>query len=167
MDALEGDPSFEEGGNPFTLNLFMAALDPVLLDTYACSLLGLKPSDVPYIKDAVNLGVGRSVVSAETLHTLNKGEGLTSLQKSSLADTFSRHIHEKGACSACFAALIQALRLMEKERLPLPKTICIGQGFKKESVNSPGVGDCLSGSASFAPGCPPKTCEIVNFLKNQ
>ncbi len=37
VDAMEGDPSFEEGGNPFTLNLFMAALDPVLLDRWTGS----------------------------------------------------------------------------------------------------------------------------------
>jgi uncharacterized protein (DUF362 family) len=167
VDALEGDPGFEEGGNPFTLNLFMAALDPVLVDTYACSLLGLKPSQVPYIKKAAFLGVGSESLSAGTLHALNKGEGLNSLQGSQLAATLAGHIHEKGACSACFASLTQALKQMQEQGLPLPGRVNIGQGFKKGTVDGLGVGDCLAGCASFVPGCPPKPHEIVWFLTNQ
>ena len=102
VDALQGDLNFEEGGNPFTLNFFMAALDPVLLDGYAC-----------------------------------------------------------------FSSLTQALKQMQEERLPLPEKVCIGQGFKKKTLDGPGVGDCLSGCASFVPGCPPEPYEIVNYLKNQ
>jgi len=166
VDAMNGDPDFEEGGNPFTLNLFMAALDPVLLDTYACSLLGLKPSDVPYIKKAAMLGAGSDTLSAETLHALNKGEGLQNLQRSPFAAALSGHIYEKGACSACFASLIQALKQMQEEGLPLPETVRIGQGFKKETSDGPGVGDCLSKCTAFVPGCPPGPHEIVDFLKN-
>jgi len=167
VDALQGDPTFEEGGNPFTLNLFMAALDPVLLDSYACSLLGLKPSDVPYIKKAALLGVGSEALSAGTLHALNKGEGLGSLQRSPLAASLSGHIHEKGACSACFASLTQALKQMQEQGLPLPGKVSIGQGFKKKTVDGLGVGDCLAGCSSFVPGCPPKPHEIISHLKNQ
>ena len=166
MDALEGDLNFEEGGNPFTLNLFMAALDPVLLDSYACSLLGLKTSDVPYIKKAALLGVGSAALGAGTQHALNKGEGLGSLQRSPLAAALSAHIHEIGACSACFASLTQALKQMQEEGLPLPETIRIGQGFREKISDGLGVGDCLSRCSSFVPGCPPEPCEIVHYLKN-
>lgn len=166
VDALQGDPNFEEGGNPFTLNLFMAALDPVLLDSYACSLLGLKTSDVPYIQKAALLGVGSADLSAGTLHALNKGEGLGSLQRSPLAASLSGHIHEKGACSACFASLTQALKQMQEQGLPLPGTVNIGQGFKKKTFVGLGIGDCLVGCSSFVPGCPPKPHEILFHLKN-
>jgi uncharacterized protein (DUF362 family) len=166
VDALAGDPDFEEGGNPFTLNLFMAALDPVLLDTYACSLLGLTTSAVPYIKKAALLGVGSDTLSPDTLEALNRGKGLGSLQRSSLAVALSDHIDEKGACSACFASLTQALKQVKEEGLPLPETIRLGQGFKEKMVEGLGVGDCLSGSSFFVPGCPPKVHEIVKFLKN-
>lgn len=167
VDALQGDPDFEEGGNPLTLNLFMAALDPVLLDSYACSLLGLKTSDVAYIEKAALLGVGSTAMSVDTLQALNKGEGLCSLQRSSLAAMFSGHITEKGACSACFSSLIQALKQMQEEGLPLPETVCIGQGFRGERSDGLGVGDCLSGCSSFVPGCPPGPHEIANYLKNR
>jgi hypothetical protein len=56
---------------------------------------------------------------------------------------------------------------MKEERLPLPETVCIGQGFKKKTLDRPGVGDCLSGCSSFVPGCPPEPYKIVNYLKNQ
>lgn len=166
VDALEGDPEFEEGGNPFTLNLFMAALDPVLLDSYACSLLGLKTSDVPYIEKSVRLGVGSDVITSDTLHSLNKGEGLDNLQRSSLAASLSQHIHEDGACSACFSSLTLALKQMQAQGFPLPESIRIGQGFRQKSPDGLGVGDCLSKCSSFVSGCPPEPLEIANYLKN-
>lgn len=167
VDALQGDPNFEEGGNPFTLNLFMAALDPVLLDSYACSILGLKTSDVPYIKKAALLGVGTADLSSETLHALNRGEGLSNLQRSPLAASLSGHIHAKGACSACFASLTQALKQMQEQGLTMPEKVSIGQGFKKKTFDGLGVGDCLVGCSSFVPGCPPRPHEIISLLKNQ
>jgi len=167
VDALNGDPEFEEGGNPFTLNLFMAAFDPVLLDSYACSLLGLKPSDVPYIHKAAALGVGCETVSSETLVALNKGKGLDNLQRSSLADELLDHICEKGACSACFASLIQALKLLQKQGVSLPGKLYIGQGLKEKNLQRSGVGDCLANASSFVAGCPPKSSEIFDYLKKK
>jgi uncharacterized protein (DUF362 family) len=38
----------------------IASTDPVAADAFACSLLGLKPDDLPYIKLAQNLGAGTS-----------------------------------------------------------------------------------------------------------
>jgi uncharacterized protein (DUF362 family) len=165
VDALEGDPDFEEGGNPQTLNLFMAALDPVLLDTYACSLLGLKISDVPYIQKAERLGAGISSMTGDTLVSLNKGEGFRSLQKSSLSREIAGHVYEKGACSACYASLMQGLKILKDQGSAIPETIMIGQGFKGWTGQGIGVGQCLSGCSSFAPGCPPEASDIVDFLK--
>ena len=58
IDHICGDPDFEEGGRPLTKNCIMAALDPVLADSYACYLLGYTADDVPYIRLAEELGVG-------------------------------------------------------------------------------------------------------------
>lgn len=167
VDALQGDPTFEEGGNPSFLNLFMAARDPVLLDSYACSLLGVSVSDVPYIQKAALLGVGSEIITADTLQALNKGEGLVSLQRSALAGGVSGHIDEKGACSACFASVVQALRQMQAQGIPLLEKIRIGQGFKGEPSDGPGAGDCLSRCTAFVPGCPPDSGKILAFLKNR
>jgi len=165
IDALEGDPDFEEGGNPQTLNMFMAALDPVLVDSYACTLLGLKVEDVPYIPKAECLGAGSTTLTAQTLIALNKGEGLGTLPRSSLARSLAGHVHEKGACSACYASLMQALKVMKEQGARLPETVLIGQGFRGRASGEPGIGQCLSGCSSFVPGCPPEASEIVEFLQ--
>ena len=58
MDHICGDLDFEEGGNPVVRNCVMAAADPVLVDSYACSLLHYTPDDVPYVRMAEQLGIG-------------------------------------------------------------------------------------------------------------
>ncbi|MDC7240281.1 MAG: DUF362 domain-containing protein, partial [Spirochaetales bacterium] len=166
VDALAGDPDFEEGGNPQTLNLFMAALDPVLLDSYGCSLLGLSTADVPYIAKAAALGAGSMNLNENILVNLNKGEGFGTLQRSSLARAYASHIHEKGACSACYASLVQALKVLDEEGFSIPGTVSIGQGFRGQQPDGPGIGNCLKGCSSFTPGCPPESSEIVEFLKH-
>ena len=166
VDALEGDPDFEEGGNPHTLNLFMAALDPVLLDSYGCSLMGLSTDDVPYIAKAAALGAGSMKLDESTLVNLNKGEGISALQRSSLAAAYAFRVNEKGACSACYASLIQALKILDQQGYSLPETVRIGQGFRGSQPDGPGIGNCLKGCVSFVPGCPPASGEIVNYLKN-
>ena len=167
VDALQGDPDFEEGGNPQTMNLFMAALDPVLVDSYACTLLGLSIEDVPYIKKGETLGAGISYVGSDTLLPLNKGEGFRSLQQSSLSRKLAGHVHEKGACSACYASLMQALKVLGEEGGTLPETVKIGQGFKGLQCEGIGIGLCLDGCASNVPGCPPSSSEITDFLKKR
>lgn len=165
VDALQGDPDFEEGGNPQTMNLFMAAIDPVLMDSYACTLLGLTIDDVPYISKGAALGAGIPHVGKDTLLPLNKGEGFSSLQRSSLSRQLAGHVHEKGACSACYASLMQALKVLEEEGSRLPETVKIGQGFKGVQTDGIGIGNCLSGCISNVPGCPPSSSEIAFFLK--
>ena len=39
-DGILGDLDFEEGGNPVRMNVMLAGADPVLIDSYAASLLG-------------------------------------------------------------------------------------------------------------------------------
>lgn len=161
VDALNGDPTFEEGGNPQTMNLFMAGTDPVLIDSYACSLLGLSPSEVPYIGLAQALGAGNVVTVQTEILSLNRGEGVALAQQNGLMRTLAKGITEKGACSACYANLIHALKGCTE---PLPKPIYIGQGFKNVTLEGWGIGDCLSHCTSHVKGCPPSPGQIKVFL---
>ena len=69
VDHICGDLDFEEGGNPVVRNCVMAALDPVLVDSYACSLLHYTPDDVPYVRMAEKLGAGSAdLESAEIIN---------------------------------------------------------------------------------------------------
>ena len=63
MDHICGDLDFEDGGNPVVRNCIMAAVDPVLVDAHAADLLYYKPSDIPYITMAEELGVGSADLS--------------------------------------------------------------------------------------------------------
>ena len=74
-DAICPDLTFEDGGNPVTLNTLLCAVDPVLLDAYACRLIGLKEESVPYIRIASECGVGkRDLSAAKVTHFLEKRE---------------------------------------------------------------------------------------------
>lgn len=165
VDGLQGDPDFEEGGNPCRMNLFLAGTDPVLMDSYVTGILGLKVRDVPYIGKAADLGVGTPLCDDSQLIYLNKGENLEGIERTALADRLGSYISEKSACSACYASLMQALSQLEKSG-DLPKeAVLIGQGYKGVSLKGYGVGQCLSGAEHFEKGCPPSVEDIVLFLK--
>ena len=165
VDGLQGDPDFEEGGNPLKMNLFLSAVDPVLIDSYVTGLLGLEISDVPYIGKAADLNVGQ-VLSADSVITyLNKGKDITSIERTALADRLGNHIKDNNACSSCYASLMQALVMMEKEG-DLPKeAVLIGQGYKDKKIPGIGIGSCLKEASNYIKGCPPSYEEILAFLK--
>ncbi len=165
VDGLQGDPDFEEGGNPLRMNLFLAGVDPVLMDSYVTGLLGLKTEHVPYIGKAAVLGVGVPLNENSVITYLNKGEGLPGIERTAQASRLGHFIREKSACSACYASLMQALSVMEQDgRLP-EHAIHIGQGYKGKTLDGYGVGVCLNGASESVPGCPPKVEDILAFLK--
>lgn len=165
VDGLQGDPGFEEGGNPFKRNLFLAAVDPVLTDSYVTTLLGLNPEDVPYIGMAAKLGVGSVMSKDSVLNYLNKGERVAGIKRSALADRLGACISEKSACSACYASLLQALVSLEREGELPAEQVLIGQGYKDKSITGKGIGKCLKGASSFVEGCPPSPKAIQYFLE--
>ncbi|MCK5153586.1 MAG: DUF362 domain-containing protein, partial [Spirochaetales bacterium] len=165
VDGLQGDPGFEEGGNPFKRNLFLAAVDPVLTDSYVTTLLGLNPEDVPYIGKAAILGAGSVMSNDSAINYLNKGEIIEGSKQSALADRFRIYINEKSACSACYASLVQALISLERDGDLSGEQVLIGQGYKDKSVIGKGIGVCLKGASSFVEGCPPSPKAIQHFLE--
>ncbi len=165
VDGLQGDPDFEEGGNPCRMNLFLAGIDPVLMDSYVTGILGLTVRDVPYIEKAAALGAGSVLTDKSRILFLNKGEKLEGIERTALADRLGGYIKEDSACSACYASLVQALSILEKQGKLPAEPVLIGQGYKGTNPEGIGVGQCLKGARSFVKGCPPSTEEIVNFLQ--
>lgn len=165
VDGLNGDPDFEEGGNPVRMDLFLAAVDPVLTDSYITALLGLDPEDVPYIGKAAELGVGSILSKDSVISYLNKGERIEGIKRSSLAARLRVYIHEKSACSACYASLLQALVSLERNGKLPDEQVLIGQDYKDKSVTGKGIGVCLNGASSFVEGCPPSPKAIQHFLE--
>ena len=164
IDHICGDLSFEEGGNPVVRNCVMAATDPVLVDSFVCSLLKYRIEDVPYIRMAEKLGVGSSDLLSLHLITC-EGTPYEDLPAQNLLDV-SYAVDEFDSCSACYGVLIPALERLKEENLleKLSVPVAIGQGHRKKTGKL-GVGTCTHGFLTSIPGCPPKEDDIYLALK--
>lgn len=164
IDHICGDLSFEEGGSPVTRNCIMAAVDPVLVDSYVCSLLGYETEEVEYIGLAESLGVGSSDLSQMRLITC-EGEPYEDLPARGILDV-SYAVDEVDSCSACYGVLIPVLGRLKTEGLldRLPGRIAIGQGHRGRK-GLLGIGNCTSGFDICVKGCPPKEEDIYRQLR--
>ena len=165
IDHICGDPDFEEGGNPLVRNCIMAALDPVLTDAYACSLLDVPVEDVGYIGMAEALGVGSADLSRLRLVTC-EGEPAEDVPLEHRLLSVSYAVDESDSCSACYGMLIPALDRLREEGLldRLDNTIAIGQGHRGKSGRL-GVGNCTAEYEYSIKGCPPDEETIYEGLK--
>ncbi|WP_058485359.1 DUF362 domain-containing protein [Defluviitalea phaphyphila] len=168
VDGIMGDLNFEEGGNPVEMNRIIVGCDPVLIDSYAATLLGFDLSDIPYIEIAEEIGVGNSDISNAEIIELNSDKS-TPINRKSKKRRYTEHIEEKEACSACYGTLIHAMeRLRESGDLrKVNSKIYIGQYYKNKTINDGvGIGQCTKGCKECIPGCPPTARDIVKYFKN-
>ena len=170
VDHICGDLDFEDGGNPVVRNCIMAAVDPVLVDAHAAALLYYKPSDIPYITMAEELGVGSADLSKLEIRLVggekSEAEDKKRLPESRKVVELKDAVEEVESCSACYGYLIPALAVLKDEGIfgKLHEKISIGQGYRgKEGLL--GVGNCTRKFAHSCPGCPPTEQEIYEFLK--
>ena len=164
IDHICGDPYFEEGGSPLTKNCVMAALDPVLTDSYATSLLGFTKNDVDYILFAEKAGVGSADLRSLNLITL-EGDASEDTPLSERILEIDYAVDESDSCSACYAMLTDALHRLQEEGLldNLDEKICIGQGYRGKT-GILGVGNCTKDFDCSVPGCPPSADEIYEKI---
>lgn len=172
VDHICGDLDFEEGGNPVVRNCVMAAVDPVLVDSYACSLLHYTPDDVPYVRMAEQLGIGSA--DLDSAHIIDLGGFHGYAGKEMKEDLPREHkilevsyaVNEVDSCSACYASLTGALWRLKEEGLldKLDTPIGIGQGMQGKTGKL-GVGKCTKDFDVCIMGCPPDEDKIYNELK--
>lgn len=175
VDNICGDLDFEDGGNPVVRNRILAAADPCLADALACAVIGIAPSEVPYLTLARELGVGSTDLGNAYLFRVERGTG--ERMKTALSDIASGRregklvalrdaVEEVDSCSACYGYLIPALEMLRQEGLlaRLSSKICIGQGYRGKSGEL-GVGNCTAGFSHCVKGCPPTETEIYRDLK--
>lgn len=174
VDHICGDLDSEDGGNPYYSNCIMAALDPVLMDSYVCSLMGYGIEDVPYIGMAEEFGVGSSDLNKLEIHYVNLDGGnyvnqIEVEEKLPVTHRIFRlreKTQEVETCSACYESLMEALCQLEDEGLlsKFNEKICIGQGYRnKEGMY--GIGNCTGKFKNNIPGCPPKSEEIYKGIR--
>ena len=165
IDSICGDPTFEEGGNPVQTDRILLGTDPVLLDSFVAILLGYDPLAIEYLRLAASLGIGKFCDATTEICELQKEKRpkIDAKNQSQLVRRFAKHIDEQNACSACYAALICALR----QRADSSKggKIKIGQSFRDKKCTGLGVGNCCSGCDRYVPGCPPTAAQILEILR--
>ena len=165
IDSICGDLSFEEGGTPVPSNRILLGFDPVLLDSYGARLMGYHPDEIEHLRLVKEYGGGQYVTDQTEITELGIDDRPKIDMKSvSVAKQFAQYIHEDGACSACYAALVFALNKMQPTA-SLGK-IKIGQGFRGQTCRGIGVGHCTKGSEINVPGCPPQAVDIVEWLRS-
>lgn len=166
VDHICGDLDFEEGGNPITKNCIMVSRDPVLVDSLACSILGLKPQAVKYLMLAEALGTGSTNLDKASIIDIGGSSSVHDEYHQSILDV-SYSTDEVDSCSACYASLTAALIRLEREGLleKLPERISIGQGFIGKTGKL-GIGKCTALFDYNIPGCPPDSDAIYESLKS-
>ena len=164
VDSICGDLNFEEGGNPVQTHRMYCGTDPVQIDAYGCSLMGLALGQVPYVKLAEQYGAGRADFSSSDIISLNDPVNAGTYPKpSGRVASLTRNVHEDSACSACYASLVRALHVSSKGR---NRNIYIGQGWqgKKLPDDTLGIGKCCAGAGKCVMGCPPSAKDIAEKL---
>lgn len=65
--------------------------------------------------------------------------------------------------------MISALMRLDEEGYlrKIEKKLCIGQGFKGKGIDGIGIGSCTKNFDISISGCPPKSTEIVQFIKSK
>jgi uncharacterized protein (DUF362 family) len=168
VDAICGDLSFEEGGNPLNMDRLIAGFDSVLIDSYACSLMGLSIDDVPYINIAKRYGAGSTEIKDDIVIELNTPKDSIIPKAKNIASRYKKYIVEDSACSACYGSLIHALYNMDEYILrKLDKKFVIGQSFIGKDIDGIGIGSCLKGCRHYVKGCPPKASNIIKYIKEE
>jgi uncharacterized protein (DUF362 family) len=169
VDGMAGDLTFEEGGNPVQMDRIIVGKDPVLMDTYAASLLGYTKEDIEYIGVAESMGVGSSDLAAATIQEYDVGLKKSSgFKPSNKVRHLTQKVIAKSACSACYGSLVHALqRLDDKEILKtIKQPIYIGQDFQGQELQGIGIGRCTSKCTQNVTGCPPTATDIIKFIES-
>lgn len=165
-DSICGDLNFEEGGNPVHTNRMMLGTDPVQIDAYGCRLMGLELDDVPYIRLAEQWGAGSTRI--EDIIALNEPQNAADYPETSgLVRRLTRNVKADSACSACYASLVRALYVADKERIPVREEISIGQGFRGKKTDGIGIGNCCRGFSQCVTGCPPTASDVIDVFKRK
>ena len=166
VDSICGDLDFEEGGTPVETDRMMLSEDPAALDMLGASLMGYSPKDIGYIQIAAGYS-GRSL-NLENIDIIQLNNPATgNIRPRGTVSHLASYTAPDEACSACYAALIHAIKRLEEEgdigKLGSRK-VAVGQGWKGKKMEL-GSGLCCKGAEHAAIGCPPSASDILSMLE--
>lgn len=170
--AMEGfGPS---GGTPVELGVVLASDDALSADLAAIQLMGMAVDDVPHL----NLVRENRGLDVSDIH-VHPADYLKWARRFQLASEHDLHLNypnprvvDKGACSACHAAMVQFFRYHHQEYENGPEaTLIFGGDATVEDCQGSRVvlvGNCtakLRGEGrAFCKGCPPVPSQIARTI---
>ena len=141
------------------------ALFASIVEPHAAALMGFRPEDIGYIREAEALGLDCSAPSG--IIELSKPERTFPAPEGAAA-RLGMHTDPAEACSACYASLIHALKRAEEDgsiRNLRGRKIAVGQGYRGKAPEI-GIGACCRNAAINVPGCPAKADEIAGMIRS-
>ena len=163
------------GGTPVNLNVVLSSDDALSADLTAIQLMGMAVDAVPHL----NLIREDRGLDVEDIH-VHPADYLKWAHRFLLASEHDLHLHypnpevvDRGACSACHAAMVQFFRYHHAEFENGPSsTVVIGADAAEEDLSGKErvvlVGNCtakLRGEGrAFCKGCPPVPSQIARTL---
>lgn len=161
VDSICGDLDFEEGGNPVPTSRMYLGTDPVQLDAYGCSLMGIGTDEVPYIALAEKWGAGSAAFTLGDIVRLNQPDAAAGYPPPSrTVRGLTRNVDARSSCSACYAALVRALYRSGAK----PGKMAIGQDWRGVPFDGIGIGNCCNQAARQVKGCPPTVDDIMREI---
>lgn len=164
---------------PKEANMLVAGRDVIAVDAVAAAAIGLRPTDIEYLRLAQGAGIGtHDLEDIEILGDSLEKTRIEFQRAPSHIDAFSSRfpevkIVEKDACSGCVASLYYCLKIAKVKGLldHIPRvTLMVGAGMKEAPSGRPVVylGNCAEKFREhhhFLPGCPFTSAEFCALLQ--
>ena len=162
-------------GTPKALDVVVAGVDPFAADAVACTLMGVEPENVPYLRIGAARGYGTIDLGAIQVVPENWRSWASNFQSApdSIDIEFPGiEILDRNSCSACQSTLLLFLKQYGPVILdycPPGSTmkIAIGKGHTQLAAGTVCLGNCTAahrGSTCFVAGCPPVGSEILKAI---
>ena len=170
--AMEGfGPS---GGTPVAMNMVIAGDDALSVDLTALRLMGMETDDVPHLNIVrENRGLDVSEIHVHPEDFMKWSRRFMRADEQDLGLNYPNpRVVERGACSACHAAMLQFFRYHHQEYEDgIERTIAFGPDLKPEDLcgqNTALIGNCAAkyrkDGLPWCKGCPPVPSQIARTL---
>jgi hypothetical protein len=162
-------------GRPKAMDIIVAGADPFAADAVACTLMGVVPADVPYLRLGAERGYGTIDLDAVSVAPEQWRTWISDFQPppASIDIEFPGiEILDCNSCSACQSTLLLFLKQYGPAILdycPPGNTvkIAIGKGHTQLAEGTVCLGNCTAAHRNtncFVAGCPPVGSEILKAI---
>ena len=165
-DSICGDIENGLGSAPFPTNIMYSCSNPVMADSYGCSIFGFTPRELPHLALSELLGVGTTSYNPLYISELNDY-----IEEMGTSDKFYIKKLEKFAqldnpCQGCYNSLIHAFARLQNQDLLhiMAEKIYAGKNYEHTGGNHVGIGRCCSGFACCVGGCAPTATEVYDKI---